>query len=189
MNRPDMGFAAGRFFCRFLTEQPRSDVVLIEDQFWEEDDPPLIFQNIAGIIRDEVEQQVYLNKAPFASWLLARLWYLSHGAIYFALDVDKNGLGMSDGGNYLVFALVEDNTGRIMAEMEIEGMSIFTQMILTARSIHVSPSEVIKALADTLKAQPNQIAVCRIAISDPEQLGVLHEYGWDGKQFLGTNKI
>ncbi|GAB4199721.1 MAG: hypothetical protein OHK0022_20200 [Roseiflexaceae bacterium] len=186
MHQHKPGFIAEQFFCRFLPEQPLSEALLIDEPFWDEDDPPLLFRNVVDLIRQEIEQQVDLGEAPFASWLLARLWHLSGGAVQLALNVDPTGSGLADGGNYLAFAVIEDAAGRVLAELQIEGMDIFAQIILTARSVHVSPDDVITALANTLKAQPSQIAPCRIAIADPEQHGQIHEYGWDGSHFLGS---
>jgi len=181
-------FAVEQFFCRFLPKQPPDELLLIDDPYWEEDEPPLRFQNIADNLQHTIEQQIDLGDAPFASWLLARLWYLSEGSVRTALRVDAEGVGLADGGHYVIYALIEDTATRGVATLYIEGMDIFTLMILTGRSAQVQPSEIIDALTHTLQAQPAQVALCRIAIADPEQQGAIHEYGWDGAKFLGIKR-
>lgn len=182
-------FSAGPFLCRFLAEQPSDPDALIDDPFWGEDDPPLPFQNIADMVERLIIPQINLQGAPFSSWLLARLWYLSSGAVVSSLNVNADGEGFADGGTYSAFAVLNDDFGHAVAMLDIEGMTIYARMVLSARSARVNPDEIIAALVATLQEQPHDLAPCRIAIADYEQPGRVCEYGWDGQRFLGKAEV
>lgn len=178
-------FSAGPFLCRFLAEQPSDPDTLIDDPIWGEDDPPLPFQNIADMVERLIIPQIDLQDAPFSSWLLARLWFLSDGVIGSSLNVNAHGEGFADGGIYSAFAVLNDAFGHAVATLDIEGMTIYARMVLSARSVQVDPAEIIVALVATLQEQPHDLAPCHIAIADPEQPARICEYGWDGQRFLG----
>lgn len=178
-----LGFAMGRFFCRFLdprSEQCPPEGRLLVEPYWdvEADDPPLRYRNVA----DQLEQR--LNTMPLASWLLARLWYLSAGGIQQALNID-NGFGSADGGCYIAFAVVENAEQQGMAELAIEASPNYVKIIIEYRSLLIEPEEIVQTLAQTLLSQPSKLSICRIQIHDFEQPRRPNIYGWDGRQFLG----
>lgn len=182
-----LGFAMGRFFCRFLdprSEQCPPEGHLLVDPCWdvEADDPALRYRNLA----DQLAQQLELNATPLASWLLARLWYLSAGSIQQGLKL-TNGFGGADGGHYQAFAVVENDQQQGMAELAIEASPTYVKIIIEYRSLLIEPEEIVQTLAQTLLSQPSQLSICRIQIHDFEQPHRPKIYGWDGRQFLGRN--
>lgn len=184
-----IGFAVGSFFCRFIPESDSEEVFLLDDPSLDGDELSRTVDNVVNLISDYVGQHIDLEGAPFASWLLARLWYLTDGAVRVGLNVNAQGDGFADGGHYMGAALIEDKPDHAIAVLWIEGMDFYTQVVLTSCSIHISPEHVVQSLAQVLQADPTKIAPCRIAIADPEHQGFIHEFGWDGKTFLGVDKL
>lgn len=125
------------------------------------------------------------------SWLLAKLWHMTGGAILQAMaNVDENGKGFGDGGDYQFQVLIESAEGGL-AVLEGRGdQSLnYIALSLAVRSEHMKAAQMeqlFRCLQAALLADVRQLAVCRIVVEDPEKGGFLFEYGWDGKQLLGN---
>jgi hypothetical protein len=131
----------------------------------------------------------YINQEFVPSWLLARLWYLSDGAILGAIgSMDDKGEGCCDGGDFYGYLLVE-NAASALGVLEIRG----DQHISYGSINLVKRSESMKAkhiegfytsLSNTLIEEPQKLAICSVTIKDPEKGRYPWKYGFDGQKFL-----
>lgn len=182
-------FPIGRYFFQVLDKAIFNERDLIEDPYWQEENTNFRNENVLSGIRDEIRGQISLNNAPFASWLLARLWYLTEGEIKTGLNVDEQGNGGQDGGWYYCQCLITDSKNKALALLYIEGTHYYEQVFLQECSETIDPYELMQVIEETLKCDPNKIMVCHIVVEDYEENLKPYTYGWDGKEFLGQQSI
>lgn len=138
---------------------------------------------------EEAVEREFGQAASKPSWLLARLWHMTGGAILQSMDnVDEKGKGFGDGGDYQFHVLIETADGG-MAVLEGRGdQSLnYIALSLAVRSEQLKApqmEQLFQGLHDTLLTGVRQLDVCRIVVEDPEKNGYLFEYGWDGQRLL-----
>lgn len=138
---------------------------------------------------EETVEREFGQAASKPSWLLARLWHMTGGTILQAMDnVDENGKGFVDGGDYQFHVLIESAEGGV-AVLEGRGdQSLnYVALSLAVRSEHMKAAQIeqlFRCLQAALLADVRQLAVCRIVVEDPEKNGNLFNYGWDGQKLL-----
>lgn len=147
--------------------------------------------------REDSPEQAYLqvNMLPpqsgadryAASWLLARLWQLTAGGICKAIaGLGKDNQGGSDGGGYPVYLLVEKEQQPV-AVLWLEGTADYITLEIRQRAESLGDKEqeqLYRSFAQTLLHVPDNLAVCKIIIEDPERNSFPFPYGWDGTDFL-----
>lgn len=134
-----------------------------------------------------------LGSAPVASWVLARLRDLAPESIPETQE------DFVDGGAYCVeMAAMQGET--TIAELQIQGDSFGVVLIGYARS-EEEAAKIFEDFTKCLLTAPQNIAVCRWEIYDPEweddpscytpepTSESRNEFGWDGTTFLGRFNI
>ena len=182
-----MGLKLGSYSLVVLNKSVRDGEVIIEDPFYEEQDTLFRDENIISLIRDEIKQVIELQEAPFASWLLARLWFLTNGEIKEGLNIYEENRGGQDGGWYYCQFSIEDFNGKTVTIIYVEACSWYENVFIKECSESVDPLEAIELIKNILIKEPTSLAVCSIGIEDPEENCKLYTYGWDGSIFLGKN--
>lgn len=189
------GFAAGRFFCRPIPPFWESlDDVEIDDPIWE-DDRQLLLLSCSDLDHkiDSTVEAHFGDTARVGSWWLARLWRLTGGAVRGVLGngvASGKGEGHGDGGSTMAGLLVLlDGRGVAVLDFEIAMGDRGRQHLslhIPLRGAALDPAELSQALAETLCAQPRDLATCRIVVRDPENNAYPCVYGWDGARLLGS---
>ena len=162
-----------------------SDENIIEEPRYKKDETLFKDENIILLIKDKILESIELREAPFASWLLARLWHLTNGEIEKGLNLYDKNIGCQDGGWYYCQFSVQNLDNKTLATLYLEACSWYENIFIQECSESIEPLEIIELIEDILLTQPNDLAVCSIAIENPEENGKLYFYGWDGYSFLG----
>ena len=148
------------------------------------------FNDGADISREiyEMLRKQYGTDRYAASRLLARLWKLTAGGIREAVEgMGQDNKGCHDGGSYNIYLLAEKE-GQPVAVLWLEGDgdSIMLEIRQWAEGFDNEKQEQLyRNFSQALLHAPDDIAVCRIVMEDPEREAFPFEYGWDGKDFLG----
>lgn len=126
---------------------------------------------------------------PFASWLLARLCFLSGGVLPIG------GHGVADGGGWGFDLDVCSPAGERLAVLSIQGDMQGAAVFARAAS-GTDPRALMEELVTCL-VETHDLATCRVSVYDPEwkedpdsysprpTRGSRAVYGWDGKKLLG----
>jgi hypothetical protein len=180
-----MSLKVGKFSLVVLNKSIDDGEIIIENPLYNEQDTLFRDENIIHLIKDEVTQAIELKEAPFASWLLARLWFLTNGEIKEGLNIYEENIGCQDGGWYYCQFSLEDFKDKTVAIIYVEACSWYENVFIKECSESVTPLELIEFIKHILIKEPTSLAVCSIGIEDPEENGKLYTYGWDGTTFLG----
>lgn len=207
-------YIGGGYYCRIVPglHHPDDYMDLVQDIYYEQDiwlwtaekgmhrperlvptEEDMVEFDGESVTRslEEAVEREFGQAASNPSWLLARLWHMTGGAILQAMaNVDENGKGFGDGGDYQFHVLIETAEGGV-ALLEGRGDQSLNDIALSlaARSEQLKAAQMeqlFQGLHDTLLTDVRQLAVCRITVEDPEKGGFLFEYGWNGKILLGN---
>lgn len=138
-------------------------------------------------IWSEMENSIKQNF--LSSWLLARLWHITDGAILGAISsVNEKGEGFGDGGDFYAYLLVEKSED-VLGVLEISGSQHISwgsiKLLKRAETMKAQQMEAFyRSFGSTLLKEPQELAVCSITIKDPELRGYPWKYGWDEYKLL-----
>jgi hypothetical protein len=119
-----------------------------------------------------------LERAPIASWIVARLAFLTGGGLGFQ---ELEGQSV-DGGSCCLEPSVFTRERRHVGSLQIQADSEIA--VFGTFDGSVSPASVLDELAAKLLAEPAAVKVIAVRVRDSEG-GSSRSYGFDGKRFRG----
>lgn len=199
-------YVGGGYYCRIIDGHGEEDYVeYIDDLHYEEDiwlwdaqkgmhRPPKTELSEEELVQYDgsdilLEIEKFISKEVVPSWLLARLWYLTDGAILGTIaSMDEKGEGCCDGGDFYGYLLVENAAGAL-GILEIRGSqdNSYVGINLVKRSETMKAEQIesfYRSFAKYLLKKPQDLALCSITIKDPEKRNYPWKYGFDGHKFL-----
>ena len=136
-------------------------------------------------ITENEEVRALLEGAPFASWLLARLQFLSaslsDGPAQIAEpEDDEGGFTLK-----LLVVVVDDATPVAMLGIEADnnGVAVFSKAVSESVARNI-----VRNLMEELAIDPASLERCELVVGAAE-LGGNNEYGWDGTSLLGKSNM
>ncbi len=180
------GFSAGEWIYRLANDEDSSFGADGVEEGEEED--------LEAKLRKAGVTPVGLGKAPFASWVLARVAHLAQGKLGFETgDTQHN-----DGGGYAVELEAFDRKGTRVAAVQIQGTSDGVALLVRSKD---EPASHSKAIIGALASEPDALSPFAVHVRDPEWAedpaayaprpspGSKNSYGWDGVDWLGGGNV
>lgn len=152
--------------------------------------------SISGPLDSTVLQSLRLGKVLLASWVLARISYLTDGELQKILEQEQSNPG---GGYSLKFTVLANDSEPISVfslNGNRNGVFVFGKC-----SNRTTPTEVVLTFVSTLSETPDNVKVCRASVLDTSPLCQMNSnkdetltnnrnyYGWDGECYYGKGNV